>query len=100
MSDANIPIEVSNIITMHRNKASQSAYDRTVAIQAIASAAYLIENFNWTGSLKADLEVLLPSLESFRNDYYDSDGEYTSGKAEIGSLVVDLNYLLTELKES
>ena len=100
MSDSTVPSQVANIVTMHRKKASESAYDHKVAIMAVGSAANLIEQFNWTGDLQADLEQLVPSLESFRDKYYDSDGEYTSGKGEIGSLLADLRYLLSELQES
>ena len=100
MTDSTVPAQVANIVMMHRKNASQSAYDHKVAIMAVGSAASLIEQFNWSGNIQADLERLLPSLESFRNNYYDSDGEYTSGKGEIGSLLADLKYLLSELQES
>ncbi|NNJ72284.1 MAG: hypothetical protein HKP09_03780 [Enterobacterales bacterium] len=87
------------LLNNHRQKAANSAYDKSVAIQAIATAGKLIDTFQWTESAHNDHTNLLQSLEALRENYYDSDGEYSSGKADIGSLIGDLIQLRNEIED-
>lgn len=81
---------VSELIAKHAQKAAESEYDRTVAIQAIAAVretAAAVSDALPDDEYKAQI---LKAVGDLKERYHDPDGEYTSGKGVIGSCLNDL----------
>ncbi len=82
--------EVLEIVDAHAVKAANSQYDQGVCVNAISVARKTIM------AVPADLSPgdykaqLLQDLTALFVDYHDPDGEYTSGKGVIGSLLDDI----------
>ena len=85
---------VRALLNKHVQKASESEYDRSVAISAISASRDIIQ------AVPTDLDGeeyaarLLSELEKLLAGYHDPDGEYTSGKGVIGALLNDLQCAL------
>lgn len=88
---------VAELLAEHQHKASSSPYDMKVAVLAIGAASTVIKAINDECVADTDVDAYLHSLierlTQLRENYYDSDGEYSSGKGEIGSLLGDIYYL-------
>ena len=82
--------EVSKLVEIHRNRASNSPYDHKVSIMAIGAASMAINDVAGSLEDKDYLDAIENKLSELRDRYNDRNGEYTSGKGEIGSLLADI----------
>ena len=76
--------------------AQQSQYDRRVCVRAVGAARDVFERIAIKGTSEAYGRAVLLALEPFYNDYNDTDGEYTSGKAAVGDVYYDICRLLDD----
>ena len=77
---------IDELVAIHHQQALKSPYDYKVSIMAIGAARDVIESIDADElSESAYTEIIIHELNELRKRYYDSDGEYTSGKGEIGS---------------
>lgn len=82
--------DLLEIVNAHAVKASNSQYDQGVCVLAISTARKTIMSIP-TDLPPADYqEQVLQSLTALFETYHDPDGEYTSGKGVIGSLIDDI----------
>ena len=85
---------VDALMKQHAKRARESEYDRSVSIAAISAARGIVL------ALPDDLRdseyssALLYELHGLMAGYDDPDGEFTSGKGAIGSLVSDIQVAL------
>ncbi len=75
---------------------SNSPYDRSVCVKAVATASDTFERISVTGSGREYMSRVYDALEKLQEIYADTDGEYTNGKAPIGG-VLDRLYALEKL---
>lgn len=85
---------IMNVIKEHALKAQDSEYDRSVCILAISKARELILSIPATLTPEQYRSELIEQLSNFQQNYHDSEGQYTSGKGVIGSLLADLSIAL------
>ncbi len=85
---------VRALINKHAQKASESEYDRSVAISAISASRDIIQAVPTDLNGEEYAACLLSELEKLLAGYHDPDGEYTSGKGVIGALLNDLQCAL------
>jgi len=90
---------VSQLIAEHAQKASLSQYDRAVAITAISAARQVVLAIPSNLPAEEYQARVLAELGQLMERYHDPDGEYTSGKGVIGSLVNDLHYTLARASD-
>lgn len=83
---------VQHLIEKHHKQAVESPYDYKVSILAIGAARDVIDGVDVSLSDQAYAQQVIEQLTQLRERYYDSEGEYTSGKGEIGSLLSDIVY--------
>lgn len=88
---------IETIFAERTQKASQSEYDRSVLLGAVAAARDAVENVAWTDAADAYKEDLLETLSELRASYNDPDGQYTNGKAMIGDIYTDFYALFESL---
>ena len=81
---------VRALLDKHAQKASESEYDRSVAISAISASRDIIQAVPTDLNGEKYAACLLSELEKLLAGYHDPDGEYTSGKGVIGALLNDL----------
>lgn len=93
MPEKNIVQQVEELVAKHQQYAVESPYDFKVSIRAIGAARSVIEDIDKNLSDEEYLALAVTKLTDLRERYYDSEGEYTSGKGEIGSLLNDISYL-------
>ncbi|MBT8141592.1 MAG: hypothetical protein HKN88_00235 [Gammaproteobacteria bacterium] len=86
---------IQQILKEHALKAQRSEYDRSVCISAVSKARKLIESIAETSDPNEYRKVLIDKLTDFQQNYYDPDGQYTSGKGVLGDLLGDI---ITALK--
>ncbi|WP_140735640.1 hypothetical protein [Mesorhizobium sp. B2-3-4] len=75
------------IITDRQAAASASPYDWKVCVGAVSAARSEFEKVAVTGTAQDYATVVISRLERLRDAYYDPDGEYTSGRSDIGTVV-------------
>ena len=85
---------VRALLDKHAQKASESEYDRSVAISAISASREIIQAVPTDLNGKEYAACVLSELEKLLAGYHDPDGEYTSGKGVIGALLDDLQCAL------
>lgn len=90
---------ISQLIEKHAQKASMSQYDRAVSITAISAARQVVLAIPSNLPSEEYQARVLAELGQLMERYHDLDGEYTSGKGVIGSLVDDLHYALTRASD-
>lgn len=82
---------IAELVSTHRKLAQNSPYDYKVSIMAIGAASNVIDSIDAETLSESDYtETVIQKLTELRERYYDSGGEYTSGKGEIGSLISDI----------
>lgn len=81
---------LSSLVDKHALKAGESEYDRGVAVAAIAAARKTILAVPIGTDVSAYHAGVRAALERLHARYHDPDGQYTSGKGVIGSLIDDL----------
>jgi hypothetical protein len=86
--------EIIEIVDRHALKAQQSQYDRRVTISAVAAVRQVVMSiFTALPQSNYNREVI-DQLSALLSDYYDPDGEYTSGKGTVGDLVYEIKCYL------
>lgn len=85
---------ISNIIDQRSAAASQSPYDRMVCVGAVSEARRVFGGVPVQGTADQYGEAVLSAIGKAQQDYYDPDGEYTSGKSSIGDIYLDISLLL------
>ena len=90
---------ISQLIEKHPHKANMSQYDRAVAITAISATRQVVLAVPSNLPAEEYQAHVLVELRQLMERYHDPDGEYTSGKGLIGSLVNDLHYTLTRASD-
>ena len=88
--------KVQQIIDAHSAKAQQSAYDRGTCVLAVLTARETVMTIPDEVDEQAYPQQVIQKLDELFNNYHDPDGEYTSGRAVIGSLRDDIRYAFYE----
>ncbi|TIP06459.1 MAG: hypothetical protein E5X72_01710 [Mesorhizobium sp.] len=83
------------IVADRRAAAASSPYDWKVCVGAIEAADREFRQIAVDGSAHEYGIAVISRLERFRDEYYDPDGEYTSGRSDIGSLIEKVRDALT-----
>lgn len=91
---------ILEIIDKRSIAASQSEYDRMVCVGAVGEARRVFGGIPVQGTADQYGEAVLAAIGNARDNYYDSDGEYTSGKSSIGDVYLDISVLLKEQRGS
>lgn len=81
---------ILDLVDIHAQKARTSQYDRDVCILAISAARDVVLSISSELSAHSFKASVLKQLSELLESYYDPDGEYTSGKSVIGSLLDDI----------
>lgn len=85
---------IADIIEKRSAAASQSQYDRMVCVSAVSEARRVFDGVPVQGTADQYGEAVLSAIGKAQEDYYDSEGEYTSGKSSIGDVYLDISLLL------
>ena len=97
MSKNNVKERVMAIIAEHAIKARNSQYDIGVAITAIASAETTVTDLHESLFSTDDYaQEVVGALRTLRDEYNDTDGQYTNGKGILGSLTDDIYVALSK----
>jgi len=67
--------------------ASASPYDWKVCVGAVSAAQGEFEKVVVAGTAHDYAATVIARLEQLRDAYYDPDGEYTSGRSDIGTVI-------------
>jgi len=67
--------------------ASASPYDWKVCVGAVSAAQGEFEKIAVAGTAHEYATAVIARLERLRDTYYDPDGEYTSGRSDIGTVI-------------
>jgi len=78
---------VAAIIADCQTAAAASPYDWKVCVGAVGAARAEFEKVSVTGTAQDYAAALISRLERLRDGYFDPDGEYTSGRSDIGTVV-------------
>jgi|GEM_PF-1037315 len=85
------------IIEKRSLEASQSQYDKSVCIRAVAATRDVIESIPTDGTAIEYGQATIELLSNLYETYHDTDGEYTSGKAPIGNIYSGVLHILSDL---
>lgn len=75
------------IVEDRRIAAAKSDYDWKVCVRAVAAAAAFIDSVPVSGTARDHHRAVLSGLQTLFDGYYDADGEYTSGRSDIGTII-------------
>ena len=75
------------IVNEQIEREKQSPYDWKVAVTAAWAAESHWKGVPVEGDAETYVAQVVQKLTELRERYYDADGEYTSGKGEIGSIL-------------
>ncbi len=89
--------QVKDLLHQHHDMALNSPYDHKVSIMAMGAVRSTVERIDVTLPDTAYLTQLEEDLIHCRDTYNNSGGQYTSGKAEIGSFLSAIQELQLEL---
>ncbi|MEP7173615.1 MAG: hypothetical protein ABI705_09035 [Aestuariivirga sp.] len=89
---------IIEIIRLRRIDAD-SDYDRKVVLRAIRSAEETFEAVPLKRTARMYCEAVVKKLTKLMDGYYDSDGEYSSGIADLGTIKNMVNDLLRRIEE-
>ena len=78
---------IKKIMAEQAIKESNSEYDKSVCISAVAAAGDRFEEIEVSGSASEYVGRVYDAISDLQDTYNDSDGEYTNGKAPIGSVL-------------
>lgn len=88
-----VRLALSKIINVRRVKAAASEYDRDVFIDAVAAARKTIDSVSATGTAKSYHKTVQSRLDHLLDNYKDTAGQYTNGRAAIGDILSDISEL-------
>lgn len=86
----NIRKIINDIVNQHSLKAQRSSYDRDVGVLAILKARETLLSIPDDADVNEYSEMVRKKMEELFNNYYDPEGEFTSGRSFIGSLMNDI----------
>ncbi len=89
---------IARILQLRRSHAYQSQYDVTVCVRSVDAAEDVIEGIPVEGTAREYGLAVDAALGDLRENYFDSDGEYTS-KGLVGDIGGDV-YQLLQAQES
>jgi len=90
---------IKRIIDKRDKKALESQYDVSVCINSVAAARRGFETVPVQGTTKQYALAVLEVLSKLTDEFYDSDGEYTS-KGMIGDVYLDVSqYIETQISD-
>ncbi len=90
---------IKRIMDKRDKDALASQYDVSVCINSVAAARQGFEAVPVHGTVKEYSQAVLDILSKLTNDFYDSDGEYTS-KGLIGDIYLDVSqYIETQIPD-
>ncbi|UVK56313.1 hypothetical protein DBIPINDM_002908 [Mesorhizobium sp. AR02] len=79
--------------------ASASPYDWKVCVGAVSAAQAEFEKVVVAGTAHDYAAAVISRLERLRDAYYDPDGEYTSGRSDIGTVIEQIRKALKSIGE-
>ena len=85
------------IIADRQAAASASPYDWKVCVGAVSAAQGEFEKVVVAGTAHDYGAAVIARLERLRDAYYDPDGEYTSGRSDIGTVVEKIRTALKSI---
>lgn len=68
--------------------------DYKVGVLALGRVASILEQSDYGFNDRESFERIMVNLQSLTASYSDSSGQYTSGKGEIGSFIIDFERLM------
>ncbi|WP_095204834.1 hypothetical protein [Mesorhizobium carmichaelinearum] len=77
--------------------ASASPYDWKVCVGAVSAARSEFEKVVVAGTAHDYAADVIARLERLRDAYYDPDGEYTSGRSDIGTVIEKIRKALRSI---
>jgi hypothetical protein len=94
---ADVHSAIMAIIDDRRIAAGKSAYDWKVSVRAVAESADVIRTIPISGTPREYHGAVLSRLQELFDSYYDADGEYTSGRSDIGTIISRIESLENSL---
>ncbi len=91
---------IAEIVDTHRLHAAQRQYDTKVCILAVAKAGDVVNTIPVEGDPGSYGQAVLEALGGAWENYFDHDGEYTSGQSSIGAVRMDVSILLDNQKSN
>lgn len=88
---------IKKIINEQAIKEAGSPYDKSVCITAVTAARDVFEGVEVSGSATQYIGWVYDAISRLQDNYSDSDGQYTNGKAPIGSVLGRLSDLKREI---
>jgi len=85
---------IVEVFSLRAQKAGESEYDRGVCLRAVATAREVFKAIPVNGSVRSYHGRILDEIDDLQKRYNDPDGQYTSGKAPIGDISLDIYALL------
>jgi hypothetical protein len=79
--------EIVEIMADRQAAASASPYDWKVCVGAVSAARGEFEKVAVAGTAHDYAAAVIAHLERLRDAYCDPDGEYTSGRSDIGTVI-------------
>jgi len=77
--------------------AAASPYDWKVCVGAVSAARGEFEKVGVSGTAQDYGAAVISRLERLRDAYYDPDGEYTSGRSDIGTVIENIRKALKSI---
>lgn len=78
---------IAAIIADRQAAAAASPYDWKVCVGAVSAAQAEFEKVSVAGSASDYGAAVISRLERLLEGYYDPEGEYTSGRSDIGTVI-------------
>lgn len=88
---------IAAIMAERAADAEQSAYDWKVCVRAVSVANTAFKQIAVNGGAREYCGHVIAVLTALRDEYYDHDGEYTSGRSDIGTIVARVELLLKKI---
>ena len=73
-----------------RHRSGLTPEDYKTGVLALGRAEQVIQQFEYSGNDQTDFLSICDQLKRLLQHYNDRSGQYTSGKGEIGSFLIDL----------
>ena len=80
-------MRIETVINNRAQAEANSPYDWKTALMAVSAARIAFTSVEVTGTAQAYQREVVAALERCKESYWDPDGECTSGKAEIGTII-------------
>jgi hypothetical protein len=94
---AEVHAAIAAIMAERAADAEQSPYDWKVCVRAVGVADDAFKKVAVSGDGREYCERVIAALTALRDEYYDHEGEYTSGRSDIGTIVDGVEQLLKKI---